>query len=453
MSFTSSLWWDQVVEGGNAFNINYPFQPRPLWRLMSGSTTASVSDIQNIQSSSWEGYGFPAVFLFESASFNAPGNGAVIKFYPSGFPGPSATLTPDSGGFSSMSVVLVDIFEATFEPQYDFGATIEGIYNLNLYKPTWPAQFSQSSAADQVAVKRSGRGSFTASITAVSYSYAVTDVSASARRGLIVNAFTGSPQLSIEPVGSHPSYVLPGDIWFASSGSGRPSGWYFGDTNANGVVTRRRVIGLREDDINTGSIINRFLTDPPSQSYLALNAVATDQWFLSVGPTGSNQNSGWRNVTWGGGIWMLNANTVAVFGPSMSFYVPSGAISASAGALFETGPVRIASGNLFVSGAIFATGSVTLFSSSLNITSGNLIVSGDAAQFIVSGTNASIRLQGKNVLTVIVSGTSSQSVSPPPANGTMFVDTTNFFVSIYENNQWWLVSSGSIAGPVDGGFW
>lgn len=453
MTITSSLWWEQVVEAGNAFNINYPFLPRPVWRLMSGSTSASISDIQNIESSSWDGYGLPALFLFESSSTNAPSNGAVIKFFPSGFPGPSGTMTPDTGGFTSISVVLTDINEAIYEPEYDFGATVEGVYNLNLFRPTWPAQFSQSAASDLVAVKQSGRASFTASLTSVSYSYATTDTSASIRRGLIINASAGSPQITIEPVSTHPLYILQGDIWFVSSGTNRPSGWYFADLNSNGVVTRRRVIGIRDEDTNTSSIIDRFLNNPPSQSYLAVNSIGVNEWFLSVGPTGSNLNSGWRNATWGGGIWMSDPNTVAISGSNINFYIPSGAITASNGALFETGSVRISSGNLIISGAIFATGSVTLSSSSLNITSGNLIVSGDDAQFVVSGTNAAIRLQGKNVLTVIVSGTSSQSISPPPPNGTMFVDTTNFFVSVYENNQWWLISSGSVIGPIDGGYW
>jgi hypothetical protein len=52
----------------------------------------------------------------------------------------------------------------------------------------------------------------------VSFNYGFSDVTSS-RTGLIVNAYTGSPQITLEPTPVNPYYLVPGDIWFMPSAS------------------------------------------------------------------------------------------------------------------------------------------------------------------------------------------------------------------------------------------
>ena len=460
----SALWWQNVTTAGNAYGLDFPFDPTPIYQLMSGSLAADAILIETLVSSSWSGVGGPEVAqltLYDAtSSFLAPGDGARIKVWNQGYFvnfDDTSSLTPDLQGFTSISMVVDDLDNAWFRPYTEFGATNTGSYFIG-FKESFVSQSTPSSPPTLVAVRVPGQGSFTASLVNVIFNYATTDVTTT-RYGVIVNAFTGSPQLSLEPVPSHPTQPIQGDIWFAQNlpSSGTTSGLFFFDlisgSGATAIGRRHKVVTTREDLLTTQSLVNLYQSvNRPSGTYVAVTGLAASDWILTIGPTGSYGNAGWLNFTWQGGIWMPDSSSVAVFGANKNFVVPSGSISSSLGLFINQGGIRIVSGNLLLSsGSLFMTGSATITSGGLVIETGSLVISGNNASFIISGANATARIRGNNILNVIVSGASSESLVPQPPDGTLFVNTSNFLVSVREAGNWYLITSGGLDTILDGG--
>lgn len=460
----SSLWWQYVVPAGNSYGLDFPFTPTPIYQLMSGSLAADSLLVQTLMSSSWSGEGGSDVaqlVLYDAtASTLAPADGAAIKVWNQGYftnYDDTSSLTPDINGFTSISLVINDLDNAWFAPYTEFGATTRGSYYIG-FKSAFISQSIPSSPPAFVGVRVPGVGAFTGSLVGVTFQYALTDA-VTTRYGVIINAYTGSPQLSLEPVQKHPSQPVQGDIWFARHlpTSGTTSGLFYYDlisgSGPTGIGKRHKVVTTREDVITTQSLIDLYFSNNrPSGTYIAVTGLASSDWITTLGQTGSYANAGWLNYTWQGGIWMMDSGTVAVYGSNKNFAVPSGSISSSLGIFVNQGGIRIVSGNLLLnSGSILMTGSLNILSGGLTLESGNFILSGNAANFIISGSGATATIRGNNILNVIVSGISSESLLPQPPNGTLFVNTSNFLVSVRNSNTWYLITSGGLDSIIDGG--
>jgi hypothetical protein len=460
----SALWWQYVTPAGNAYGLDFPFTPTPIYQLMSGSLAADSLLVQTLVSASWSGEGgldVTRLTLYDAtASTLAPADGAVIKVWNQGYFNnfdDTSSLSPDVNGFTSISMVINDLENAWFTPYTEFGATNTGSYYIG-FKSAFPSQSNPSSPPTFVGVRVPGRGSFTGSLVNVVYQYALTDATVT-RYGVIVNAYTGSPQLSLEPVAAHPTQPVQGDIWFAQNlpASGTTSGLFYYDlisgSGPTAIGRRHKVVTTREDLLTTQSLIDLYFTNNrPSGTYVAVSGLAASDWIVTIGQTGSYANAGWLNFTWQGGIWMQDSGTVAVFGSGKNFAVPSGSLSSSLGIFINQGGIRIVSGNLLLNtGSILMTGSVNIMSGGLTVESGNLIISGNTANFVISGSGATATIRGNNILNVIVSGASSESLVPQPPNGTLFVNTSNFLVSVRENNTWYMITSGGLDTILDGG--
>lgn len=142
------------------------------------------------------------------------------------------------------------------------------------------------------------------------------------RTGGIINAATGSPHLSMEPVATDPNLILPGDMWVRASGSN--GNFYIADKSIldNSVYISRIVSTRVSESLN--STIARFITaEAPVSSTLALNSFVANNWFVTVNTTGST-GTGWRNETWDGGIYMVDASAVVIYGTSKNLLIPSG---------------------------------------------------------------------------------------------------------------------------------
>lgn len=460
----SSLWWQFDVSPGNAYGVDFPFTPTPVYQLMSGAIAADALLVQTLVSASWSGHGGAGVaeiVLYDAtASAVPPADGARFKVWTQGYFvnfDDTASLTPDVNGFTSMSLVVTDLDNALFSTITEFGSTTIGSVLIG-FKNAFPSQSTPSSPPAFVGVRVPGVGSFTGSLVNVTFQYALTDATVS-RLGVIINAYTGSPQLSLEPVTAHPSQPVQGDIWFATHlpASGTTSGLFYYDlisgSGATAIGRRHKVVTTREDLLTTQSLIDLYFSNNrPSGTYVAVTGLASSNWITTLGQTGSYENTGWLNYTWQGGIWMLDNSTVAVYGSNKNFAVPSGSVSSSLGVFINQGGVRIVSGTFRMdNGSILMTGSLRILSGGLTVESGGLILSGNTANFVISGTGATATIRGNNILNVMVSGVSSQSLNPQPPNGTLFVNTTNFLVSVRESNNWYIITSGGLGSILDGG--
>lgn len=460
----SALWWQYVTPPGNAYGPDFPFAPTPIYQLMSGTLAADALLVETLVSSSWSAVGgisAAQLVLFDAtASMSAPADGAAIKVWNQGYFNnfdDTSSFAPDLNGFTSISLVVNDLDNGWFTPYTNFGTTGTGSYYIGFKSPFTSQSFASSPPAF-VAVRRPGTSSFTGSLVNVFFNYATTDATVP-RYGVIINAYTGSPQLSLEPVAAHPTQPIQGDIWFAQNlpSSGTTSGMFYFDlisgSGATAIGRRHKVVTTRPDVLTTQSLVDLYFSaNRPSGTYVAVSGLAASEWIISLGPTGSYANTGWYNFTWQGGIWMQDANTVAVFGSNKNFAVPSGSVSSSLGMFINQGGIRIVSGNLLLnSGSVLLTGSVNVVSGNMLVETGSLIISGNTAQFVVSGANATATIRGNNILNVIVSGASSESLSPQPPDGTLFVNTANFLVSVREGGNWYLITSGGLDTILDGG--
>lgn len=164
------------------------------------------------------------------------------------------------------------------------------------------------------------------------------------RQGIYGSARTGSPQLSFEPMTGSISESFAGDVWFLSAS--QYSGTYTSlrineeyvsssySSSYSASVTQSftssfylsrytyPIVG-RTNESSSIQIFNRYQTgEAPVNTLAAANTFVTDGWFETINTT-LTSGSGWRNVPWGGGVYMPNSGTVSISG-SKIFSVPSG---------------------------------------------------------------------------------------------------------------------------------
>jgi hypothetical protein len=267
------------------------------------------------------------------------------------------------------------------------------------------------------------------------------------RRGIMANAITGSPQLSFEPVTQDPTEILPGDMWFLSSSiSGGQSSWMLGESAPDGRVFKSKAVVTRLDESSSAQLVNRYATsDAPSGLIVPVNAVVASDWFVTVNSLASS-GSGWKNESWGGGVYMPNIDTVAIYG-SKDFWVPSGSarvrnnLTVTSGTLnVQTGSILVPSGNVTIQ-----TGSFTVRSPTSAVT-----ISGSAARLQITGSAPAAYIRGFPVLAVISGSTGYLSV-PSPLDGFMYVDTVTEEIAIRVNGAWIPLGTPSGTGSMDGG--
>ena len=230
--------------------------------------------------------------------------------------------------------------------------------------------------------------------------YAVTSASAQ-RKGLYLTAISGSPPVSLEPRVGQPEFLLEGDLWFEESGSAGDGNLFIAERSVEtNVVIAQRIVTSRENETTIDQIVSRFTSsDAPLQLRVGANAVVIDNFYVTVN-SASLSGSLVRNDTWGGGVFMSDENTVAVQGTGKNWLVPSGS-------------------------SIVEIGSFTIQSGSANILSGNIILQGDSSSFDISGSSISASLLGNPIISVLTGSISSESLSPVPIDGTLYIDTSS----------------------------
>lgn len=159
--------------------------------------------------------------------------------------------------------------------------------------------------------------------TNISFAYAIISSSLN-RQGIFVNQSTGSPQLSLEAVRVNPTESWAGDIWYLNTGSyDGENGYRFNDENKsnNAIFTSKPLFSRLGED--SSSVITRYSTvDGPKNMHVAVSSVIGNDWFVTVNSASVN-GKGWQNASWGGGIYMPDSNSVAIYG-NKNFLVPSG---------------------------------------------------------------------------------------------------------------------------------
>lgn len=257
--------------------------------------------------------------------------------------------------------------------------------------------------------------------------YAATSASAQ-RKGLFMSAISGSPHMALVPRSGSPDFLLEGDVWFEESGSTGDGNFFVAErSTVGGVIVTHRIVTSREDEISIEQIVSRFTSsDAPSDLRIGANAIVLDNFYVTINSAGVS-GSLVRNDTFGGGLFMSDADTVAVFGTGKDFLVPSGSV-------------------------VIERGSFTILSGSLQVISGNIILRGDSSSFNISGSNISASLQGNPIASILTGSVSSESLSPVPTDGTIYVNTGTLDVSIRASGTFFELD---VDAPdiVDGGFY
>ena len=254
------------------------------------------------------------------------------------------------------------------------------------------------------------------------------ETSASAqRKGVFLSAISGSPHMALVPRSGPPDFLLEGDFWFEESGSTGDGNLYVAErSTAGGLIVIHRIVTTRDDETTIDQIVTRFGTsDAPTDLRIGANAVVIDNFYVTIN-SASNSGTLVRNDDWGGGLHMPDIDTVAVFGADKDFLVPSGSV-------------------------LVEVGSFTILSGSLQVTSGNIILHGDSSSFNISGSSISASLQGNPIASVLTGSVSSQSLSPIPIDGTIYVNTASLDVSIRASGTFFDLDV-DVPDEVDGGF-
>lgn len=259
------------------------------------------------------------------------------------------------------------------------------------------------------------------------FHYAFTTASAQ-RKGVYISATSGSPHVSLDPRTGAPDFFLEGDFWFQQSGSAGDGNLFVAErSRATDVVFAHRIVTSRENDTSVEQIIARFTSsDAPTDVRVGANAVVLDDFVVTVNTAGFS-GSLIRNATWNGGFFMPDAATIAVSGTAMDFLVPSGAV-------------------------IVETQNFSVLSGSINVFSGSIILRGDSSQFIVSGSSVTASLLGNPIASVKTGSVSSESLSPVPIDGTIYVNTASLDVSIRASGTFFDLDIDS-PDLVDGGIY
>jgi hypothetical protein len=225
------------------------------------------------------------------------------------------------------------------------------------------------------------------SITDIVMNFAFT-ATTSSRQGLFINAQSGSAHLSLEPQ-AQPSGLLKGDLWFSNSGTLR-----FLSLKQDGSSSYVAIplFGRINDTISSSAA--RFGTSArPIARNVGLGRVLADNWYVTANSPDFT-GSGFRNETWGGGMFLPDSGTVSVFGSGMNFLVPSGTLT--------------------VYKSIFMSGTITLTNNDINVNTGGSagdgfihVTAGSVTafgRFIMNATSGSTRMPGSGALFIINAG-------------------------------------------------
>jgi hypothetical protein len=244
------------------------------------------------------------------------------------------------------------------------------------------------------------------------YGLAVTNET---REGLIVNASSGSPQVSLMPqTESFSSAPIPGDLWFGLNVTS--SVFKFADVAGSTVVYNHQVLGAISGATISSSAAEFVRGLGPSGSHLGVNASVVDSWYVSAG----TRQIGFRNLAWDGGLHMLNSGTVSVYGVGKSFRVPRGTATVfrnmtivgglvqlnglvlNPGFTPNAGLLRIQTGSLRISGSVGLLGTNVIFRTGI---SGAIVINGaHVSNFFVTGSPVQPLPQGFNGSWYLYSG-------------------------------------------------
>jgi hypothetical protein len=432
----SDLWWQLVSNGVTPNNAQFPMD-KPVWRLMRDQLPVLSASIAALNSSSWSSDGgFPFVMLVEHTDpFPPPFAGGVFRIFTDDSSSFQDIPVDGFTGYSTLSLQCIDSANSWFAPTESLGISLTGA-NYGIMPSTFSLQISASDApAGPFFVAITQTGSLTVAFTTIQFNYGTTTGSIS-RIGIVVNAQSGSPQLSLEPVNVDPTVKFPGDIWFrGGNGAGDPN-FMFADADTTGSTYIARIMASRDGE-SSGSLIARFGTsDAPSSSILGVNTIVTDNWLITVN-SALMTGGGWQNVTWGGGIYMPDSGTVAVWsraGQSHNFLIPSGTLIVKNSFIIQSGSFTVLSGSMTLN-----SGSLVLTSGNLVVqdTSGTIFLSGSKTQLSLSGSGAQILLRGTPVIAIMTGSLNSSSLTSP-SDGTLYINTGTLpnQISLRTNSQW-----------------
>jgi hypothetical protein len=420
---------------------------------MSGSYPVLSASIAALLTSSWAGQGGQPYFTLTELAPGFPNpavSGACIRVF-------SADMTTftdrgtDATGFSSMSLDCIDAFQSWFGTNSNIGVNLPGS-NYTFIPSNFPSMsFTNDIPQKAIKVGITITSSLNLSITAGTLNYATTATTQS-RTGVYISASSGTPPLSMEPSLVEPLQYLPGDVWFRSGTFAGEPNFMFADTDGttSGSVYVARILAARDGETSQ-SVITRFGTaDRPSSSVLAVNTVITDNWLTTLN-SATTLGAGWRNETWGGGMFMPNSGTVSVWsasGSAHNFLIPSGSLTVRNTITIQSGSLVITTGSIQLnSGSIYLTsGSIVL-----NDPSGSFVLSGSNAQLIISGSGAASLLRGFPIINVMTGSLNSGTLSGIQ-NGTLYINTSSLptQISLRVQNSWF---DFAVIAPnlVDGG--
>lgn len=401
---------------------------------MSGSTfPAPAGVVQSLISNSFasEG-GVPFIRAFEFETETPPFNGGVIRLFSGST---KIDAIPDVNGFTTASLTLVDLANAFFTTIHPLGFDRSGSnYAITAATFSNPA-FNVTYQIGPIIVGSIPSASLEFGILSASlmFDYIESSSYTGMRRGLAINAFTGSPQLSFQPVTTDPTNIFPGDVWFLSSSADGNSHLKVGDYSPFTASVMSRVVTIRQNE-TTQSVIARFTSsDRPSGSVLAVNSVVADNWFITANSP-DYSGSGIKNATWGGGVYMPNSGTVAVWGQK-NFLVPSGTVTISQSMTIQSGGLLVNNGTVVINSGTLTIGTGSVL---INSPSGTFTVSGTYAQLNLTGSNADARLRGVPITAVMINSINSGTISPVPRDGTIYINsgTVPEQISIRVNSTW-----------------
>lgn len=447
----NQLWWKKVTPPGDAASQFVAVGTAPVWQLMSGSGgILSAPEIVALSASNWASEGTPPLMeLYQYAmGFPAPVNGAAIRYFLTGSSGVYVDTLKDAFGFSSMSLACVDFAQAYFAPVLNFVANKSGS-NYAVAPINFPSSiFVSDQPAGPFAVFATVHGALSASISSIVLNYGTTSATSSNRVGLFVPAVSGSPPVSFEPIAQQPVEIFEGDVWFYTGSVARSgaSSFYLGEKTVSGSVLIAKVLTTRASESASAQLFSRLSAgDRPTGSVLAVNSVVVDEWFYTYNSSDVS-GAGWQNLSWGGGIYMPDSSSVAVYGSGKDFRIPSGNFIVSKD-IIATGSVYMMSGSISL-----ITGSISIITGSVSLSdpSGTVNLTGDAAALIISGSQARAFLRGWPIVNVASGTIAPTSLVPQPSNGTLYVkqNTAQAFIRISGS---WIEFAGNAPAVVDGG--
>ncbi|KKN02870.1 hypothetical protein LCGC14_1113410 [marine sediment metagenome] len=215
------------------------------------------------------------------------------------------------------------------------------------------------------------------------------------RKGLLIESLSAqpnetvaeSPHMSLEPTSFQSDIKLQGDLYYVLAGVPVKAGLKIIDVGAFGQLYTGSFLSVRPTE-SLNQLINRFTSsDIPTSSLLGLNALVVDNTFITVN-TPSHSGSLIRNATWGGGFFMPDSDTVAVFGEDKDFLVANGSVTSLTG--------------------------LEILSGTLNVFSGSIYIRGDVVRLEISGLSASAHIIGQRWAAVTVSNVPIDKIAGTP---------------------------------------